>query len=172
VHVRPAIGTRLKLQICRAGSTFVTLYSGIGIRYTKSSIVSGERQDIAHKLVLGERMHPATVVRAADGWPHNVQDLLPSDARYRVLVFAGNITEDNQLSRVRELSKALDTPFWRKDSDAKKEDVLDILAFAHGVKSPVDAYTTIRAELGLDWTKCVLAGALLIMQPKHASGSS
>jgi phenol 2-monooxygenase len=172
VYVRPAMGTRLRLPFCRAGSTFVTLYSGIGIRYAKSSVVSGERQDIAHKLVLGERMHPATVVRAADGWPHNVQDLLPSDARYKVLVFAGNITEDIQLSRVRDLSKALATPFWRKNSNTEKENVLDILAFAHGVKSPVDAYTTLKAELSLDWTKCVLAGAPLNMQPDSASGSS
>jgi phenol 2-monooxygenase len=127
------------------------------MRYAPSSIVSNERQELAGKLVLGERMHPAMLVRAADGWPHNMQDLLPSDGRYKVLIFASNITQDDQISRVRELSKAFATPFWRKNSNASKEDVLDVLAFAHGVKSPVDAYTTLRAELGLEWTKCVLA---------------
>lgn len=81
--------------------------SGIGVRYANSAIVNSKHQSHAQHLVIGERVPPQTVVCAADGGPYELQDLLPSDTRFKVLVFAGDIRSAEQLSRVNVLADEL-----------------------------------------------------------------
>ena len=52
-------------------------------------------------------MPPQTVVCAADGGPYELQDLLPSDTQFKVLVFAGDTLSAEQLSRVHVLADEL-----------------------------------------------------------------
>ncbi len=47
------------------------------------------------------------VIRAADGRPYEFQDLLPSDTRFKVLVFSGDTSSAEQLSRVNVLASEL-----------------------------------------------------------------
>lgn len=47
------------------------------------------------------------VIRAADGRPYELQDLLPSDTRFKVLVFAGDTSCAEQLSKVNVLASEL-----------------------------------------------------------------
>ena len=81
--------------------------SGIGVHYADSAIVNSKHQCHAQNLVIGERVPPQMVVCPASGGPHELQDLLPSDTRFKVLVFAGDTTSAEQLSRVNVLADAL-----------------------------------------------------------------
>jgi len=60
-------------------------------------------------------MLPQIFVRAADARPVNIQDLLPSDIRWKILAFLGNLDE-SRLPRVELLAKELNEPtsFLRK----------------------------------------------------------
>ena len=81
--------------------------SGIGVRYADSAIVDSKHQSHAQHLVVGERVLPQMVVCAADGGPYELQDLLPSDTRFKVLVFAGDTMCAEQLNRVNVLADEL-----------------------------------------------------------------
>ncbi|KAJ6527276.1 FAD binding domain-containing protein [Mycena vulgaris] len=75
----------------KAFQTFGGFTSGIGIHYSESSIVRPEHQPCAARVVVGERMPPQVLLRAADSHPVDLQDLLPSDTRFKLLVFAGDV---------------------------------------------------------------------------------
>ena len=124
---------------CRAFQTFGLFSSGIGVHYLPSTLVATQHQSVASKLIVGERLIPHDFIRAADARPFNIHDLLPSDTRFKVLVFAGNSAEEAQAKRVRALADAMARPegflaaFGRGDhtkafdvwaiSSAKKENV-------------------------------------------------
>ena len=91
----------------RALHTAGGFISGIGIRYADSAIVNSKHQSHAQHLVIGKRVPPQMVVCAADGGPYELQDLLPSDTRFKVLVFAGDTLCAEQLSRVSVLTDEL-----------------------------------------------------------------
>ncbi|KAJ6554063.1 FAD binding domain-containing protein [Mycena sp. CBHHK59/15] len=71
--------------------TFGGFTSGIGIRYGESAIVHARHQACAKHLLIGQRMPPQMLIRAADSRPVELQDLLPSDTLFKLLVFTGNI---------------------------------------------------------------------------------
>ncbi|KAJ7176637.1 FAD binding domain-containing protein [Mycena filopes] len=70
--------------------TFGGFTSGIGIHYAESPIVHSGNQSCARNAVVGERMPPSMLTRAADFRPVELQDLLPSDTRFKLLVFTGD----------------------------------------------------------------------------------
>ncbi|KAJ7696431.1 FAD binding domain-containing protein [Mycena rosella] len=73
----------------RAFQTFGGFTSGIGIHYAESAIVHYANQPCAAHVVVGQRMPPQVLVCVADFRPAELQDLLPSDARFKLLVFTG-----------------------------------------------------------------------------------
>ncbi|KAF8333838.1 FAD binding domain-containing protein [Amanita rubescens] len=87
--------------------TFGGFTSGIGVHYADSAIVNSKHQSYAQDLIIGERVPPQILVRAADGRPYELQDLLPSDTRFKVLVFAGDTLSADQLSRLNVLASEL-----------------------------------------------------------------
>ncbi|PFH50293.1 hypothetical protein AMATHDRAFT_75697 [Amanita thiersii Skay4041] len=91
----------------RAFQTFGGFTSGIGVHYTESAVVQTKHQSHASNLIIGQRMPPQILVRAADGRPYELHDLMPSDTRFKILVFAGNTTVPQQLQRVRAFSDQL-----------------------------------------------------------------
>jgi phenol 2-monooxygenase len=91
----------------RALETAAGFASGIGVHYADSAIANSKHQSHAQHLVIGERVPPQTVACAADGGPYELQDLLPSDTRFKVLVFAGDTLSAEQLSRVHVLADEL-----------------------------------------------------------------
>ena len=93
--------------VCRALKKAGGFMSGIGVRYADSAIVDSKHQSHAQHLVVGERVPPQMVVCAADGGPYELQDLLPSDTRFKVLVFAGDTMCAEQQSRVNVLADEL-----------------------------------------------------------------
>ncbi|KAF8332459.1 FAD binding domain-containing protein [Amanita rubescens] len=84
--------------------TFGGFTSGIGVHYADSAIVNSKYQSYTQHLIIGERVPPQILVRAADGRPYELQDLLPSDTRFKVLVFAGNTLSADQLNRLNVLA--------------------------------------------------------------------
>ncbi|KAF8726096.1 hypothetical protein AX14_008078 [Amanita brunnescens Koide BX004] len=81
--------------------------SGTAVHYADSVIVNSKHQAHAQFLIIGQRVPPQTVVCAADGGPYELQDLLPSDSRFKVLIFAGDTLSAEQLGRVNVLADEL-----------------------------------------------------------------
>ncbi|KAJ6504194.1 FAD binding domain-containing protein [Mycena vitilis] len=75
----------------QAFQTFGGFTSGIGIRYGASAIVDCANQACARNVIVGQRMPPQVLVRAADFRPVELQDLLPSNTRFKLLVFTGAV---------------------------------------------------------------------------------
>lgn len=148
----------------RAFQTFGAFTSGIGIHYSPSTIVNTTHQAHASKLVVGQRMLPHVFVRAADARPFEIQDLLPADTRFKVLVFAGNTTDAQQLARVRDLASAIDDPegFYRKFGGSDPSKVFDVMSICKATKSEVN-YTDLPPVFRTHWSKYVSASLSISM---------
>lgn len=55
-------------------------------------------------------MPPQILIRMADFIPVELHDLLPSDVRFKVLIFTGDIADNMQLSKVEALATAMSQP--------------------------------------------------------------
>ncbi|KAG2159492.1 FAD binding domain-containing protein [Suillus bovinus] len=77
--------------------------SGIGIHYHPSVAVNDRYQEIAGGLVLGKRVPPYKFMRAADARPFELQDLLPADFLFKLLVFTGEFNDPLQQARVESM---------------------------------------------------------------------
>lgn len=144
----------------RAFQKFGLFTSGIGVHYNESLIVNTSYQASASKLVIGERMLPHVFVRASDARPFEIHDLLPADARWKVLVFAGDIVDPVQSARVHALAEQMARPegFLKRFSSARGgvEKVFDVLTIASGDKLKVitaDVPKIFRSH----WSKWVLS---------------
>lgn len=79
------------------------------------------KQELASETPLGMRFPNHQVLNQADGraWPF--QQKLKSDGRFRIIVFAGNVTNPQQNARLREFSQYLASswfaPHLRKNID-------------------------------------------------------
>ncbi|KAG1819056.1 FAD binding domain-containing protein [Suillus subaureus] len=84
--------------------TFQTDFtSGIGVHYQPSVAVNDRNQELASGLVLGKRVPPYKFMRAADAWPFELQDLLPSDFLFKLLVFTGDFSDPLQQARIESM---------------------------------------------------------------------
>lgn len=128
-------------RCARAFQTFGLFTSGIGVHYQPSVIVNSAYQSSASNLVIGQRVPPHVFVRASDARPYEIQDLLPSDARWKVLVFAGDVVAPAQSARVHALAEQMARPegFLKRYSGARGnvEKVFDVLTIASGDKLKV-----------------------------------
>lgn len=116
--------------------------SGIGIRYEPSLIVNNAHQDLASNLTVGERVSPQVFVRAADSRPYEIQDLLPADTRFKVLVFGGDIALQRDRARMQAVADemAKEDSFLTRYGRGKKGEweVFDVLAFSSAKHDTVD----------------------------------
>jgi phenol 2-monooxygenase len=126
----------LTVDFARASDKFGAFITGIGVQYGPSSLVNVEHQGCASKLVIGQRMLPQKFVRAADGLPVEIQDMLPADVRFKVLVFTG-IPTDTQIANVNSLAVQLRKPssFLQKYAvDGNVSSVFDIITIVASIK--------------------------------------
>ena len=84
--------------------------AGLTITYDDSSITRAKEsnQQLAINLIVGMRFPSVQVIRFCDGFPMQLVRALPSDGRWRVLVFAGYIrqaTSSRNLSQVSHASR-------------------------------------------------------------------
>jgi len=92
-------------------------------------------------------------LRAADSRPVEIQDLLPSDARFKLLVFTGDSSCPLQLEKVREIADELDSVLTELTAGRIFE-FFDILSISAAKKTKV-RYNELPALLRSHWSKCV-----------------
>jgi phenol 2-monooxygenase (NADPH) len=100
-------------------------------------------------------MHPQILLRAADARPFELQDLLPADTRFKVLIFVGDPTTPEQKRRVEKLAEEMSRPesFLKKYTPGVERDtIFDVVAIASGTKAHVN-YTAVPQYFRSHWSK-------------------
>lgn len=98
---------------------------GLAVEYGRSVIVAGDRpedgleqsslnrtgvvskQHLAHNIKIGMRMPSYQVLNQADARPWHLQETLKSNGRWRVVVFAGDVSIPSQMRRIHVLGAKL-----------------------------------------------------------------
>lgn len=91
--------------------------SGTVVEYGPSLLVGHEasKPDLSSqgcgesRIVVGARFNTAQVVCVSDGRPWELVDWLPSDGRWRLVLFCGDVREDSQHERVERFAAYLST---------------------------------------------------------------
>ncbi|KAG2137579.1 FAD binding domain-containing protein [Suillus bovinus] len=89
---------------------FGAFTSGIGVHYGPSVAILDRNQGLASGLAIGERFPPYKFIRAADAGPVEIQDLLPADFRFKLLVFTGDFSDPLQQARVKSMVAIMQKP--------------------------------------------------------------
>ncbi|KAG1735885.1 FAD binding domain-containing protein [Suillus paluster] len=144
------------LRAFQAGGGFT---SGIGVHYMPSAITNEIHQQRAPHLIIGERMPPQMFVRAADARPYDIQDMLPSDTRFKLLFFVGYLIEE-RLRELNTLSEEMQDPscFLQKygyPSKGTAQGMFDIITIMSGDKEHVE-FTRVPALFRPHWSKVLL----------------
>ena len=137
--------------------------AGIGVTYGPSVLVAESQGALATKITLGARFPSHQVLNQAEARPIQLGDMLPSDARWRVIVFAGDITDPVQARRMQQLGDALAAPdsFLRRFTPPGQriDSVIEILTLHNARRTAVslaDFHPIFRPfdeELGWDYWK-------------------
>jgi phenol 2-monooxygenase len=113
---------------------------GDGTEVAKSG--SGEKrvvgkQELATNIKIGMRMPSFKVLNQADARPWHFQERLLSDGRWRLVVFAGDVSQPSQMDRIRTLGAFLSSPtsFLHRFTppDQKIDSVIEVLTI-HSAK--------------------------------------
>lgn len=90
--------------------------SGTSVDYPASELVGkaggtviGDRS-LAEKMSIGERMPSYKMVNVEDARPWWLDEKTPSDGRWRILIFAGDVGESKQKENLDRLAAFLDSP--------------------------------------------------------------
>jgi phenol 2-monooxygenase len=145
------------LKVCRVFETFGGFTSGISIRYNPSIIVDPVHQLHAKNLIVGKRVPPQILIRAADSRPFELQELLPSDVRFKVLIFAGDTSLPSQRAKLDTLAVEMNAAdgFLRSlPLHGKISDAFDIIAIA-SAKNAVVRHTDVPELFRSHWSKSV-----------------
>ncbi|KIK81429.1 hypothetical protein PAXRUDRAFT_15250 [Paxillus rubicundulus Ve08.2h10] len=144
----------------RASKKFGGFITGLDVQYAPSTLVNAKHQGCATNLVIGQRMLPQIFVRAADARPVQIQDMLPADIRFKVLVFTGILT-DKQIANVNSLATQLSKPssFLQKyAADGDVSSVFDIITIVAGRKEEAN-FLVVPLLFREHWSKVLLDDA-------------
>lgn len=137
--------------------------SGISVTYGPSIIVAGtgsgdeaciadvtpkkglaSKQHLAKNIPLGARMPSYQVLNQCDARPWHFQEILKSDGRWRVVVFAGDVTIPRQKERIEAIGKQLAHPefFPRRFTPSSKpiDSVIEVLTIHSAPRHEVDLF--------------------------------
>jgi len=83
--------------------------AGMAANYQDSDLVANSISDqaLAKKVIVGQRLPSAQVVRMSDSKPFPLLKLLRSDGRWRMLVFAGEVDDPTTLPSLKRLGEEL-----------------------------------------------------------------
>ncbi|KAI8996404.1 FAD binding domain-containing protein [Trametes punicea] len=143
------------VSIVKQSNRFMT---GVGVHYLPSIITNPQYQSFAAGLVVGERVSPHLFLCAADGQPFEIQDLLPADIRFKVLVFGGDITIPADLDRLQEVALALNSPGNFLSRFGRDGEVFDVLCFSSAKQNNTD-YFDFPSFFQSHWSKAFLDDA-------------
>jgi phenol 2-monooxygenase len=146
-------------QFLRAFQASGGFSSGIGVHYTPSAIVDTAHQGSAPNIIIGERMLPQIFVRAADARPVDIQDMLPADTRFKLLLFVGLLTPE-KLTSVRRLAEEMQPPtsFLQKygyPTEGKAQSMFDIIPITAGQKDDVN-FLDLPLVFRSHWSKVLI----------------
>ena len=100
------------------------------------------KQQLATGILIGMRMPSFKVLNQCDARPWELQELLPSNGCWRIIVFAGDIRSKQQLARVVALGQALSSvdSFLRRytPSTDKIDSVFEILTIHSAPRTAID----------------------------------
>ena len=116
-------------------------------------------QQFAPHLIIGERMPPQIFVHAADARPRDIQDMLPSDTRFKVLFFVGFLTEE-RMGELNALCDEMKGPscFLQKygyPTEGTAQAMFSIITIMSGDKEDVE-FTRVPLLLRPHWSRYVL----------------
>jgi phenol 2-monooxygenase (NADPH) len=80
---------------------------GTDVSQKQKSLRVVGKQELASKIKIGMRMPSFKVLSQSDARPWHFQERLKSDGRWRVVVFAGDVSNPKQMERVQTLGKNL-----------------------------------------------------------------
>jgi phenol 2-monooxygenase len=107
------------------------------------SLVSGKQQ-LSNTIKMGMRFPSFQVLNQACARPWQFQQWLPSDGRWRVVVFAGDISNAEQMQRVQTLGKHLTDPksfvFRYTPSGAPLDSRIEVLTIHSAPRTSVDIF--------------------------------
>ncbi|WYZ41105.1 hypothetical protein EsH8_IV_001446 [Colletotrichum jinshuiense] len=103
-------GAREELQanLSFSSTTAIEYETGLLVANEGGTIVS--KQHLAPGIRVGRRLTAQPVENHASGNQVDFAKCFPSDGRYRIVIFAGNISKPEQLRRVKQLSQVLELP--------------------------------------------------------------
>jgi phenol 2-monooxygenase (NADPH) len=160
--------------------------AGVGVTYCPSLLVaesneddqtsannsvseSGEpqplkaRQDLARNIKLGARLPSFKVINQAEARPLHLADMLKSDGRWRMIVFAGDLLDASQSRRIQRLGAALALPTsvlsTYTPTNAPVDSVIELLTVHSSPRTAVelsdlpDVFHPYDEELGWDYWK-------------------
>ena len=133
---------------------FSGFFSGIAIQYEPSLITfqSLENQALADGIVIGRSFMSQIVVRHVDARPFHLQDQMPADLRFRLLIFTGDCLDSSQLAKIEETTAALQALAKRyTPSSGSYDDVIDFITVS---SNPHAAYEKESLPLFLSQNKC------------------
>jgi phenol 2-monooxygenase len=105
------------VEPARLGMLSAAFYGGFTVNYDKSILVDKNKdvrvevawtKDITNKIEVGMRFPSLQVVKQADASVWRFLQLLKSDGRFRIVLFAGNIKVSSHKSRVEEFCRLLE----------------------------------------------------------------
>lgn len=139
--------------------------SGIAVDYGKSVIVAKEgsskiqgdgtevmgelegaqsKQDLAANIKLGMRMPSFKILNQSDARPWHLQELLKSNGRWRIIVFAGDVLDSNQAQRLQVLGTKLNagSSFIRRFTPASHsiDSLIEVIAVHSSPRKRVDIF--------------------------------
>lgn len=74
-------------------------------------MVNIAHQELASKLIIGERLPPETVVQAGSGLDTNLQDLATPNFRFKFFIFGGNVENEQQQELIEAAVQAIQNCF-------------------------------------------------------------
>ncbi|KAJ3759350.1 FAD binding domain-containing protein [Lentinula raphanica] len=145
-------------EFLQAFQTFGGFTSGLGVHYDQSIIINPKYQHLARNVLVGQRLPPRPLLRAADCRPIDLHDLLVSDTRFKLLIFTGNTHNPSQMARVVDFASKLRNPgsfFAEFSSLEAMHSVIDIVSISSEKKETI-MYNALPRILWSHWSKVLI----------------
>lgn len=108
----------------------------------KNRVVSN--QALAKGILVGKRLPSVKVLNQSDARPWHLQELLPTNGRWRVIVFPGDITNATQTNKLKAVGDAFEakTSWWSRytPDDARYDEVFEVLAVHRAPRKSVTIF--------------------------------
>jgi phenol 2-monooxygenase len=135
--------------------------TSVGVAASKTRVVG--KQHLATNIQMGMRMPSYQVLNHADARPWQFQEMLKSDGRWCIVVFAGDVTAKTQMERLQRLSAQLadSASFLRRFTPASQpiDAVIEILTIHSSPRFDVELFDfpeilrPFKDDLGWDYAK-------------------